>query len=237
MLLEFYFLLFFLTALTYIYLKTKSENYTPGFDKLNLFIKYKDVLMLLKSLPLILAIIFSFLLKKTSSDVYTGIFFALLFCFLGDYFIDRNLIQGMLFFAMAHIFLIISFVYSTLLHLVILQTYDYLLLITLTVLILVYDYTFVRYLMMIKIPEKYNLPIAFYSLLISMMFASTIWLTYISGIGELIILPIGAFSFMISDTIIAIREFRPKQISNSVVKIMGPYYLAIFLLSLATMYI
>ena len=232
-----YFFLFFLSALIYIVLKSYLAEFERIFGIKRLFFKYTDVLMIFKALPLVMAIIFSYFLKKQTSDVYIGIALALIFCFLGDFFIDRNLIQGMLFFAMAHVFLIISFLYSLSLHIGILQTESFLLLILLTLLIFIYDYMFVRYLTMIKMPKKYNTPIAIYSILISTMFASSMWLAFISGIGELIILPLGAFLFLISDSMIAIREFRPKQISFSVTKIMGTYYLAIFLISLSIIYI
>lgn len=237
MLLESYVLLFIIFAVLYIYLKQSEQKNDEEIAKEHSFMKNKDTLSFLKAIPVFLALIFSFLLQNNRTEIYPGIFFALLFCLLGDFFIDRNLIQGMLFFSMAHIFLIISFIYALIIHFSNLLTEDFLALLLLTGLIFIYNYAFIRYLIALKIPENYNAPVVIYSLLLSTMFSSAVWLAYILRVGELIILPLGALLFLVSDSLIAIREFGSKNLTYSTQKIMGLYYSAILLISLSILYV
>jgi uncharacterized membrane protein YhhN len=196
---------------------------------------FKYILTILKIIPITLAMIFTILLKNENSDLYSGIFIALSFCILGDIFIDRNLIQGMLFFAIAHLFFIITFLYGIIIHLVNFTSSDLVILSLMSTLILIYNYTFVKYLILLKLPDKYRNPIILYSILISIMFVTSSILSYVINIGALIALPIGALLFVTSDSLIAIREFREKEMDFSVIKIMGSYYLAIFLISVTSL--
>ena len=225
------------TAIFYIALKTVLKEKLEELLKFRLFLTYPVILSIFKAVPVILAMIFAFLLKSEKSYLYLGIEAGLLFCLLGDFFIDRSLIQGMLFFALAHIFFIFTFLYGITIHLANFLANDFIVLSTLTTLIIVYDYAFFRYLLLLPIPDRYNIPILIYTILISLMLASSIWLTYIVAIGPAILLPLGALLFVVSDSMIAIREFSEKMMNFSVVKIMGTYFTAILFISLTTMFL
>ncbi len=232
-----YFLLYFSSAILYIAFKTILKEKSENILKTKIIISYANVSSILKAIPLLLAVVFSYLLKMEKSELYLGIIVALAFCLLGDFFIDKSLIQGMLMFAIAHIFFLFTFIYGISIHLVNFQPNDFIILSILTSIVIIYDYVFLRYLLMLKVPEKYHSPLIIYTLMISAVFATAIWLSYIVTIGQVIILPLGMFLFIISDSLIALREFSGKDIPNSVVKIMGSYYVAIFLISLTTMFL
>ena len=232
-----YILFYFISAALFIALKTSLRPNLENFLKRKGYVSYNNILTLTKAIPLIIAIVFSYYLRSKRSDVFLGIFLALIFCLLGDYFIDRSLIQGMLLFAIAHIFFIFSFLYATTIHLINFSATDFIVLSIITSLIILYDYTFLRYMNILHIPQKYILPVTLYTILLSFMFASSVWLTYLLTIGEVIILPLGTLLFVVSDSMIAMREFSGREIKNSSLYIMGTYYSAIFLISLTVMYI
>lgn len=232
-----YFLLYFVSVVVYIIFKTTVKQKAENIFQSRSIITYTNVLSLLKAIPLLLAIFFAYVLKTEQSMLYLGVIVALFFCLLGDFFIDKSLIQGMLMFSIAHIFLLFTFVYGISIHLVNFQPNDFIVLSSLTSLILMYDYVFLRYLLMLKVPPQYNLPLIIYTLLISSVLVSTIFLAYIVPIGQVVLLPLGMILFVLSDSMIAIREFSRKEMSHSVTKIMGSYYIAIFLLSLTTMFL
>lgn len=235
MLFYIYLFLFFTSAAIYISLKMKFLGNSNSLKQKDINQNFKYILTILKIIPITLAMIFTILLKNENSDLYSGIFIALSFCILGDIFIDRNLIQGMLFFAIAHLFFIITFLYGIIIHLVNFTSSDLVILSLMSTLILIYNYTFVKYLILLKLPDKYRNPIILYSILISIMFVTSSILSYVINIGALIALPIGALLFVTSDSLIAIREFREKEMDFSVIKIMGSYYLAIFLISVTSL--
>lgn len=232
-----YSVLFFVTSLVYISFKTFLKPRFEPFLSSNKIISYINVLTLLKAIPLVLAILFAYFLRSERSVLYLGIIIGLLFCLLGDYFIDRTFIEGMLMFAIAHVFFIISFLYGIDVHLTSFTLQDFGLMGFITLLIVIYDFFFLKYLRMLNIPDKYVTPITGYTILISLMLASSIWLAYTAAIAEVVILPIGALLFVSSDSLIAIREFSGKEIDYSVLKVMGTYYMAIFCISIITMFL
>lgn len=232
-----YFLLYFASAVVYILVKTIFKQKAENILQSRSIISYTNVLSLLKGIPLLVAILFAYVLKTKKSDLYLGVIVALLFCLLGDFFIDKNLIQGMVMFSIAHMFFLFTFVYGISIHLVNFQPNDFIVLSSLTSLILMYDYVFLRYLLMLKVPQQYNAPLIIYTILISSVLISAIFLAYIVPIGQIVLLPLGMILFILSDSMIAIREFSGKEMRHSVTKIMGSYYIAIFLISLTTLFL
>ncbi len=229
-----YISLFLVTSLLYISFKTTLKTTIETFLVSRKISNYGLVLTILKSLPLILAVMFAYFLRSARSELYPGIIIGLLFCLLGDYFIDRSLIEGMLMFAIAHVFFIITFLYGIVLHETSFTLRDFGLMGFITFLIIIYDYVFLKYLHLLKIPEKYVTPITAYTILISLMLASSIWLAYTNPLPEVVLLPIGALFFVVSDSLIALREFSGKELSHSISRIMGTYFVAIFLISITT---
>ena len=236
-LLVIYFLLYFAFAIIYISLKTNLRDNVEIFLSRRRITTFGNISTTFKAIPVLLALFFAYLLKSDRSTLYFGKIIALLFCVFGDFFIDRSFIEGMLMFAIAHIFLIFSFAYGISVHLANFTIEDFIVLAIITLLIIVYDYVFLRYLSLLKIPEKYVTSIYIYTFLISLMLASSIWLTYIDTINQVIVLPFGALMFVVSDSLIAVREFREREMSYSEIKIMGTYFLAIFLISLTPMFV
>lgn len=237
MLLSVYTVLFFVTSILYISFKTFLRPKVETFLASSKITSYVNILTLLKAIPLVLAIFFAYFLRSDRSLLYMGIIIGLLFCLLGDYFIDRTFIEGMLMFAIAHIFFIISFLYVIDVHLTSFTLQDFGIMGFITLLIVIYDYFFLKYLRMLNMPDKYITPITGYTLLISLMLASSIWLAYTTTIANIVLLPIGALFFVLSDSLIALREFSSKEINYSVLSIMGSYYIAIFLISLTTLFL
>ena len=233
----FYLVIYLVTSMFYIALKTSLKERLENLLKYKMFVTYPIILSIVKAIPLVLAMMFAFLLKTEKSALYLGIEAGLLFCLLGDFFIDRSLIQGMLMFSLAHIFFIFTFIYGISLHFSNFLANDFIVLSTLTILIIGYDYAFSRYLLLLHIPDRYNVPIIIYMILISLMLTISIWLAYIVAIGPVILLPLGALLFVVSDSLIAVREFSGKVMDRSVIKIMGTYYIAIFFISLTTMFL
>lgn len=232
-----YFLLYFVSAVVYILFKTTFKEKAENILQARSIISYTNISSLLKGIPLLLAILFAYVLKTGESELYLGVIVALFFCLLGDFFIDKSLIQGMVMFSIAHMFFLFTFVYGISIHLVKFQPNDFIVLSSLTSLILMYDYVFLRYLLMLKVPQQYNAPLIIYTLLISSVLVSSIFLAYIVPVGQEALLPLGMILFVISDSLIAVREFSGKEMSHSVTMIMGSYYLAILLISLTTMFL
>lgn len=81
-----------------------------------------------------------------------------------------------------------------------------------------------------------KIPVIMYCIVISSMLISSFLLWITLGILEVIVVVLGAVLFIISNSIIGIHEFHHK-ISRNVLKVMGTYYMAIFLLSLGVLLI
>lgn len=239
MLLYIYFLTFLVSAAIFLALKTTTLGSTKNQEEDTTSNSIIRILPVLKGLPVLLAVIFSYLLasRKTESTFVIGIMLALLLCLIGDYLIDKSFIKGMMAFGLGHIVFTISFSYGIILNDSNITQTTVILLSVLIVIIAVYGILFIKYLSMLQVPKKYFNPIKVYIFLISLMFLTATSLAYLKDVEKLIFLPIGALLFVFSDSTIALREFRPKEMKYSVIKVMAPYYLAIFCLSLTTMYV
>ena len=156
---------------------------------------------------------------------------------LGDYLIDKNFIQGMASFGIGHIAFITSFLVGIINNKTNLTDNFYYIIGLIIAGVIIYDLIFIKYLTTLQVPEKYFKPIIVYILLISVTFLSITSLAFVIDVRNLIILPLGAVLLILSDSTIAIREFGSKDMKYSVIKVMVPYYIAIFCFSLTTMYV
>jgi uncharacterized membrane protein YhhN len=98
-------------------------------------------------------------------------------------------------------------------------------------LVLVYDFLLLRYLSSSEEGlGEFKVPVLVYSVVISIMFVSTIYLFLSSALIDTMIIAYGALLFVISDSIIAVREFHHKFKWSELI-IMSTYYGALLFLS------
>lgn len=192
---------------------------------------------ILKIIPTALVILGAFLFKNNqiNSILFLGIIFALLFCLIGDFTIESSFFQGMVFFSFAQIFFIITFILSFTQHFFTFDNFSMFLLVVFALIITVYQVIFLKFLKQGGKLGKFQSPVRIYSILISIMFMLTCSLVYFMELDDLaFLIPFGALCFILSDSLIAIREFHSIELKNSVAMIMGTYYTAIFFLSFST---
>jgi len=100
------------------------------------------------------------------------------------------------------------------------------------VLMVIYAYILHRYLQSSKKGLGwFQVPVPFYSLSISIMLCTSVLLWLLSGVLSGVIVVIGAFLFVVSDSLIAVKEFHHR-FSKAELKIVGTYYSAILLFPL-----
>jgi uncharacterized membrane protein YhhN len=228
--LEFYYLLlFWLGTLSSLLLFSLRDKELP--IQLSIIDQLPTIVFFsIKILPIILVCLFVFINFQKSLLAYF-LFFAFLFCCLGDIGIEIKFLAGMLCFLSAHILFSITFLALSLS--VGISSNDFIIMFLIFAGFVIYSIFFIKYLeSSANKLGKYKQPLFIYSLALSLMASTTIlyWIVNQTEITMLIV--IGAFFFLISDSLIAIREFHHKM-SFSRIKILGTYYMAIFLLSLA----
>lgn len=230
-----YFFLFFLFSLLYIIVKSSLENQIKIFPN-QVKATPKWVIYVLKVIPIFLAILFVIFTDIKFFNIFLAL--ALLFCMVGDITIMQKLFTGVIFFTLAQVIFILAFASQILDSIQVVSMEDYLItysLVFLSMFLLAVIIILRLYIYLDsgeKEFEKYSKPLAVYSLLLLTLVASSIIFWLLSSKIEYIVVVVGAFFFLISDSIIAIREFH-HQPKYSVIKVMGTYYIAIFLLSLA----
>ncbi|OLS26643.1 MAG: hypothetical protein HeimC3_07450 [Candidatus Heimdallarchaeota archaeon LC_3] len=203
-----------------------SENYI---NKLS-----ENILIIFKIIPTLLVTIFVFL-NPVDDTIFSIIFgVAFLLCFFADIGVEKNFLIGMVLFLLAQVFFIISFVNWAFNNV---TGEQYIILGVVFVLLLIYDFTLLKYL---SSSEKglgeFKIPVIIYSIALSLMLLSTVFL-YISVTAvELIIVIFGALLFVTSDSFIAVREFHHK-FKYSELIIMPTYYGALFFLSLVVTFL
>lgn len=185
---------------------------------------------IIKPIPAGLAALFVFLLQPSNSLFYPLMMVGLTLCLFGDIGMEIGLLPGIGLFMLAQASLTVAFLSQSIALGI--TPITILPLGIILVLLLVYFVLFMRYLL----PGlgKYRVPVFIYALLMSaMLYASLLlWLTSGTLLGLLIVA--GALSFVVSDSLIGVREFH-QRFSKSVIKVSGTYYLAIFLLSLCVL--
>jgi uncharacterized membrane protein YhhN len=184
----------------------------------------------IKIAPAALAALFVFFMRPSSALFYLLMTLGLFLCLLGDTAMEISLLPGLGLFALAHI----DFTATFTLQLLTLGTSQLALLATaaLFFVMIVYAYLLQRYLQ--PSPKglgKMRGPVLVYATLISLTLstAALIWIT--SGVvaGGFVVL--GAVLFVISDSLIGIRNFH-HHFANAALAVHSTYYLAIFLLSM-----
>jgi uncharacterized membrane protein YhhN len=217
-----YLLLFWLFAGVFIGVRTIEEgSQQPKKSRL------RRVSVILKPIPAGLAALNLFLLRPSPSIFYLLMTVGLVLCLLGDIGMDIGLIPGLGLFMCAHITFITAFLSQS--FALGISPMTFLLVAIFLAFTLGYFILLMRYLT----PGlgKYKIPVMIYALVISTMMVSCclLWLT--SGTPFGIIILAGAIIFVISDSLIGVREFHHK-FSHPTIKVIGTYFLAIFLLSL-----
>ncbi len=173
-------------------------------------------------------------MRPDDSLFYLVLVGALLFCFAGDLGMEEGLIPGLLMFLVAQILFSAAFIGQSLTLRITIESLIPAGLVTLVMAI--YIIFFIRYLETSETGlGKFKIPVLVYCIFISMMFVSSVLLWFTSGVMEFGISVLGALLFVISDSIIAVKEFH-HEIKN-VFGIMSTYYTAILLLSLSIVFI
>jgi uncharacterized membrane protein YhhN len=190
-----------------------------------------NVLIIFKVIPTMIVTIFVFLNPFDDSIISLTFTLAFFFCFMADIGIEKNFLIGMILFLLAQLLFIVSFLLLAL-------TLDFVLenaiiVLILFLLVLIYDYLLLRYL---SASEKglgdFKVPVLVYSLVISIMFVSTVFIFLSSSLTVSLSIVFGALLFVGSDSIIAVREFHHKFKWSELV-IMSTYYGALLFLSSA----
>ncbi len=146
---------------------------------------------------------------------------------------EINLLPGLGLFALAHIDFTATFALQALM-LGLSQVALLVAAIVFLVMIL-YAYLLLRYLQSSrKGLGKMRAPMLFYALLISLTFSASVLLWLTSGVVLGAFVVIGAVLFIISDSLIGIRDFH-HHFAKAAIAVQSTYYLAIFLRSMAVL--
>ena len=225
-----YFILFIIFSVLFVIIKAiKADEVQFNNQIINSLLPYSTII---KVIPAGLAIIF--VLMNQHESVFLSLVLAggLLFCLFGDAGMEKGLIPGLPLFLVAQVLLIVALVGQS----VTIGVSTEAIIITgiITIAIIAYDIFFIRYLESSdKGLGEFRIPVIIYCIFLSGMFLSTVFLWTSSNIPEFGLVVLGGLLFVISDSIIAVREFH-HPISNNIVKVMSTYYSAIFLLSLSS---
>lgn len=227
-----YTLTFWIFALAYIIVRSQREkaNHSEGEAEAKMGV----VTSFAKTLPSGLAALFVLFFRPSAAPFYLLMVVGLFFCFLGDIGMEISLLPGIGLFALAQITFTFTFLSQSLALGLPLSTLAFSFL-AIPVL-LIYALYLIRYLQ--SSDEglgKLRIPIYVYTLVISMMLYASFLLWMTSGTLQGVILVIGALSFVISDSLIGVREFH-HYFSWAALKVMGTYFLALFLISLNVLY-
>jgi uncharacterized membrane protein YhhN len=184
---------------------------------------------ILKCIPAFSAVVFIFLDVPSSSYFYPLLAIALVLCGLGDVAMEYNILPGLVMFLFAHLFFISNFVLNSSLG-----TNPWLVSAfgICFAIMLIYIVLYHRYLLTASDPTPLIRAVDVYALAISLTL-STCLLLWLSTGAVLGYLPfVGTVFFVLSDSLIGIREFHHKFKFDKPAT-MITYYLALFLLSLA----
>jgi uncharacterized membrane protein YhhN len=159
---------------------------------------------------------------------------ALLFCLAGDLGMEKGLIPGLPLFLIAQTLFFIAFLYQSAVNIITIGSLVLPILIGLA--ISIFLLFFLRYLESSeKGLGKLRFPVIIYCIVIGLMLVSTILLWTTTMKAEIALIVLGGLLFVISDSIIAVKEFH-HEISYREIKVMSTYYSAIFLLSLSALF-
>ena len=190
--------------------------------------------VLIKIIPAALAVVFFLMFRNSDALFYFLFSLALAFCALGDFGMEVNLLPGLGMFLIAHIVFTVNFIIQSLMigvTEVSLGAFG-----IVFIVMLIYILMFKRYLQTSEkeTPKPMLQAVNVYALLISLTLSTSVLLWFASSIVLGYIPIVGAILFIISDTMIGIREFHHDfKYQNYLVY--STYYLAIFLLSMSVL--
>jgi uncharacterized membrane protein YhhN len=224
-----YFIVFSVFALLFLIIKSIKEDELQLNNKtLSKLLPFSTVI---KAVPAGLAVVFVILNSNESIYMYAVLGLALLFCMFGDIGMEKGLIPGLPIFLVGQVLFIVAFLGQSLTIGV--RGESVLITAVVTLVMIIYVLFILRYL---ESSEKglgeFRVPVIIYCVFLSGMFISTI-LLWMNTTMIFALVAIGGALFVISDSIIAIREFH-HPIKNGVLKVMSTYHAAIFLLSLSS---
>ncbi|MHA2191304.1 MAG: lysoplasmalogenase family protein [Candidatus Thorarchaeota archaeon] len=185
---------------------------------------------IIKAVPAFLAVSFVFSLQSFSL-FHVLLMIALVFCMLGDIGMEYNILPGLGLFLIAHIFFTSNFfIHSVILGFSLLPSVAF---VASFIVMVIYSGFLFKYLKSsdLNTPAKLLRAVIFYAIVISLTLSTSIflWLSTDSFLGFIPVL--GALFFVVSDSLIGIREFH-HQFQYQHVLTLSTYYLAIFLLSM-----
>ena len=211
------------------------------FSIITILFKYSTALQdrfalraLIKIIPASLAVVFFLIFRNSDALFYFLFALALAFCALGDFGMEVNLLPGLGMFLIAHIVFTVNFIIQSLMigvTEVSLGAFG-----IVFIVMLIYILMFRRYLQTSEkeTPKPMLQAVNVYALLISLTLSTSVLLWFASSIVLGYIPIVGAILFIISDTMIGIREFHHDfKYQNYLVY--STYYLAIFLLSMSVL--
>jgi uncharacterized membrane protein YhhN len=189
------------------------------------------ILATIKAIPAILAVIIIFLEYPTPNLFQILLMVALVFCALGDFSIEFALIAGLGMFLIAQIFYSINFIWHAFLESGFMLS-SWLALVVSLIITLIYARYLVRYLQTsteIETPAEMFKAVMVYAIVLSLTLSASLMFEVATGAG--VFAAIGAFLFLISDSLIGVKEFHHEFAFQDYL-ILITYYLSIFFLSL-----
>jgi uncharacterized membrane protein YhhN len=220
MLLEVYITVFWVCAFITVVLKSNESLKTKT-----------GAVKLIKPIPALAGAAFIILTLPSASIFYPLLAVSLVLCAFGDIGMEIDILPGLGLFLFSHIFYTANFVWQS--ALLGFQTVPVVIFAICLMIMFVYIFLYQRYL---KTTTKAVEPVVLkavnvYALMISLTLSASLLLWLSSGAILGMIPFVGAILFVISDSIVGIREFH-HDFKNAEVIILTTYYLAIFLLSL-----
>ena len=211
--------IFWLAAILFIALEITKKTGSP-------------LTTLIKAIPAIMAILFVLLPLPSSSLFYPLLIIAFIFCGLGDIAMEYDILPGLGMFLFGHIVFIVNFIMHSTLGADIMPLVVFAVSI---IIVLVYIIMYHRYLMTAEEPTKLIRAVDVYAFAISMTLCTSILLWISTGNPFGFVPVIGILFFILSDSLIGIREFHHRFSYDEPIT-MITYYLAIFLLALSAIF-
>ena len=190
--------------------------------------------VIIKVLPAILAVVYVLMFRNSDAIFYFLDAIALVFCALGDFGMEVNILPGLGMFLFGHIIFIITFVWQSII--IGISTIPLIVFGIVFFIMLLYILLFRRYLRTSEkeTPKPLLQAVDVYALMISLTLSTSVLLWFVTSNILGYIPVIGAVMFVISDTMIGVREFHHDfKYQNYLVY--STYYIAIYLLSLAVL--
>ncbi len=186
---------------------------------------------IVKPLPAFIGAIYVLLFQPEFTIFYLLLAVALIFCGLGDIAMEYNILPGLGLFLFAHLFFVINFLQQSIQQGF--QLIPFAVFVVCLVGLLFYIFFYHRYLKTSEkgMDHKMLRAVDIYALAISLTLSTSLllWLSTNTFLGFLLV--VGAVFFIISDSLIGIREFH-HEFKFQEPAILLTYYMAIFLLSM-----